>query len=204
MNGAGPIAEVLAAPTPDAWLQLACEHWQDLLIDHAYCEKKAASSALALMFAYPEQEPLVVALARLAREELRHFEQVSRLMRKLGVPFRRLQPGRYAGQLRAAAATHEPARLLDLLLIAALIEARSCERFGRLAPLLPAPLGGFYADLQQAESRHFGLYLQFAADACDARQPLRWQQRLEELARLEAELICAPDPQFRFHSGPPV
>lgn len=198
------IETVLAAATPDAWLQWACERWQDLLLDHAGCEKKAASSALAMIFAYPEDEALSLALARLAREELRHFEQVSRLMQKLGVPFRRLQPGRYAGQLRAAAATHEPARRLDLLLIAALIEARSCERFGRLAPLLPPPLGSFYSDLQRAESRHFGLYLQFAADTCDASEPLRWQQRLEQLATLEAELVCTPDRQFRFHSGPPA
>lgn len=204
MNIASHVAEVLGAPTPEAWLQWACERWQDLLVDHAYCEKKAASSAMAMIFAYPEDEALALALARLAREELRHFEQVSRLMQDLGVPFRRLQPGRYAGQLRAACATQEPARRLDLLLMAALIEARSCERFGRLAPLLPAPLGNFYADLQRAESRHFGLYLQFAADACTAAEPLRWQQRLEQLATLEAELVCSPDTQFRFHSGPPA
>src|SRR3954467_1312031 len=86
----------MLVPTPGRWLEAATERWQVVLLDHAYCEKKAASSALALMFAYPEYEPQNLALGRLAREELRHFEQVTRLMGRLGVAFQRLQPGRYA------------------------------------------------------------------------------------------------------------
>ena len=92
---------VLAAPTPPEWVDAACAHWRTLLIDHANCEKKAASSALALIFAYPEDADLVTALSRLAREELRHFEQVAQLMRRLEVPFERQRPGRYAAGLRA-------------------------------------------------------------------------------------------------------
>lgn len=190
----------LAAPTPLAWVDAAAANWRPLMSDHANCEKKAAPTALALMFAYPEDATLSVALARLAREELRHFEQVSRLMQKLDVPFERLAPSRYAAGLRRHAASAEPRRKLDLMLIGALIEARSCERFRLLAPRLPAPLGAFYADLERAEARHNELYIEHAkANAGD----IDWEQRLRRLAEVEAELVTSPDSVFRFHSGPP-
>ena len=193
----------LLVPTPERWLEAACERWQELLLDHAYCEKKAASTALALIFSYPECERQNLALARLAREELRHFEQVTRLMARTGVKFRRLQPGRYAARLRSTLATHEPQRRLDLLLSGALIEARSCERFAQLAVRLPAPLGEFYADLQSAEARHSGLYLDLAGTAAIDAKCSNWHARLAELLAVEAELITSDDAQLRFHSGPP-
>jgi tRNA 2-(methylsulfanyl)-N6-isopentenyladenosine37 hydroxylase len=194
---------VLAAPTPAAWVELAAERWRELLVDHANCEKKAASSALALLFAYPEDRLLTTTLSPLAREELRHFEQVAALMARLGVTFERQRPGRYGGRLRAALRQHDPARKLDLLLAAALIEARSCERFALLAPRLPEPLGSFYGSLQEAEARHFELYLGLAqrAGADIAGEP--WRRRLAELAAVEAELATRPDEVLRFHSGPP-
>jgi tRNA-(ms[2]io[6]A)-hydroxylase len=196
---------ILAAATPPAWVDGACAGWRELLVDHANCEKKAASSALALIFAYPEDAELGSTLSRLAREELRHFEQVAQLMRRLQVPFERQRPGRYAAGLRSALRQHEPARKLDLMLAGALIEARSCERFGLLAPRLADPLGVFYRALQQSEARHFELYLRLARraanDARDARDAL--EERLAQLAAVEAELTCAPDTQLRFHSGPP-
>lgn len=189
---------ILAAPTPAAWVDAAAGHWRSLLTDHANCEKKAASTALALIFAYPEDIALGVALARLAREELRHFEQVVRMMQQLEVPFERQKPGRYASALRRHAASAEPRRKVDLLLMGALIEARSCERFRLLAPRLPAPLGDFYADLERAEARHHELYLEHAqASAGD----IDWRGRLRQLAQVEAELVMAPDPVLRFHSG---
>jgi tRNA 2-(methylsulfanyl)-N6-isopentenyladenosine37 hydroxylase len=197
-------AGILACATPERWLQAACEQWHELLIDHAYCEKKAASSAVALIFAYPECEQQSLSLARLAREELRHFEQVTRLMRQLAVPFRRLKPGRYAGRLRTALRTHEPARRVDLMLAGALIEARSCERFALLSSRLPAPLGEFYGELARVEARHGDLYLRFAADASAADPDgSAWRTRLAVLAALEAELISGEDDELRFHSGPP-
>jgi tRNA-(ms[2]io[6]A)-hydroxylase len=194
----------LLVPTPPRWLDAACERWQDLLLDHAYCEKKAASTALALIFAYPEHEAQSLALARLAREELRHFEQVTRMMERLAVPFRRLQPGRYAAGLRAALHTHEPRRRLDLLLCGAIIEARSCERFRLLGARLPQPLGGFYAELERAEARHADLYLGLAVAAADAIGIGDCDLRLRELAGVEAGLIANDDVQLRFHSGPPA
>jgi tRNA 2-(methylsulfanyl)-N6-isopentenyladenosine37 hydroxylase len=189
---------MLVAPTPAAWVDAAATHWRELLNDHAQCEKKAASTALALMFAYQEDRGLAAALSRLAREELRHFEQVQKLMIVLDIPVERQRPGRYAAGLRALLRTAEPGRKLDLLLTGALIEARSCERFQLLAPRLPPQVGGFYAQLARAEARHFEQYLGLAQRAGPA-----WRQRLRELAAHEARLATAPDAQLRFHSGPP-
>ena len=190
---------ILAAATPAAWVDAAVEQWRDVLVDHANCEKKAASTALALIFAYPEDHRLCLALSRLAREELRHFEQVQRMMTALDVEFIRQKPGRYASGLRALLRTTPRERKLDLLLAGALIEARSCERFRLLAPRLRAPLGGFYEQLSRSEARHFELYVELARE----RAPDDWSPRLAILARQEAELATAPDPDLRFHSGPP-
>lgn len=194
-------AGILAARTGADWVEEACEQWRVLLVDHANCEKKAASSALALMFAYPEDTALARALSRLAREELRHFEQVASLMQRLGVSHERLQPGRYASGLRAALRAHEPQRKLDLLLSNALIEARSCERFELLAPRLPEPIAGFYGSLARSEARHFELYLRLAS-GLEHSAAGSWRVRLRELADLEAGLITRPDEALRFHSGP--
>ena len=193
------MSSILAAPTPAAWVDAAAEHWREVLIDHANCEKKAASSALALIFAYPEDQRLALALSRLAREELRHFEQVQKMMTTLKVAFERQRPGRYAAGLRAQMRTSEKERKLDLLLTGALIEARSCERFKLLAPRLHAPLGGFYEQLSQSEARHFELYVEFAS----ALAPQEWRLRLAALAVHEAQLATQPDDDLRFHSGPP-
>lgn len=189
---------ILRSATPAAWVEDALAHWQELLIDHANCEKKAASTALALMFAYPEDGALVLALSRLAREELRHFEQVARAMAQLGVGFTRQRPGRYAQGLRSELKTSEPGRKLDLLLSGALIEARSAERFALLAPRLQAPLGALYGSLAVSEARHFELYVELAR-AC---APQEWRRRLAELAVAEAHLATSPDERLRFHSGP--
>jgi tRNA-(ms[2]io[6]A)-hydroxylase len=196
---------MLAVPTPESWVQAALRDWRTLLVDHANCEKKAASTALALLFAYPEDRALSLALARLAREELRHFEQVQRLMQRLDVAPMRLAPGRYAGRLRALLATNEPQRKLDLLLCGALIEARSCERFERLVPHLPSPMAVLYADLVESERRHENLYLNFARSAASEAGLSHglFDARLAELAAAEARLATEPDPQFRFHSGAP-
>jgi tRNA 2-(methylsulfanyl)-N6-isopentenyladenosine37 hydroxylase len=199
-DGRRDAASILLAPTPAAWVDAAVAGWQELLVDHANCEKKAASTAVALIFAYPEDTELGLALSRLAREELRHFEQVQSAMTDLGVAFTRQKPGRYAAGLRRELRTSEPGRKLDLLLSGALIEARSCERFKLLAGRLPEPLGRFYGRLAESEARHFELYVGLAS----RRHPQEWEPRLGVLARTEAELATAPDEgELRFHSGPP-
>ena len=191
---------ILAAPTPRAWVDAAVADLPALLVDHANCEKKAASTAMALIFAYPEDRSLAVALSRLAREELKHFEQVERLMKKLDVPHVRMKPGRYAAELRKLVRTHEPKRKLDLMLVHALIEARSCERFRLLADHLPESVADLYAQLERSEARHFELYLEFAQREYDA---VEIDERLALIAAREAELATSPDTELRFHSGPP-
>jgi tRNA 2-(methylsulfanyl)-N6-isopentenyladenosine37 hydroxylase len=191
---------ILRAATPRAWVEAAAADLPTLLVDHSNCEKKAASTALALIFAYPEDRPLNVALSRLAREELKHFEQVERLMKRLDVPHKRMTPGRYASELRKAVRSHEPKRKLDLMIVHALIEARSCERFRLLAKKLPAEVRELYAQLERSEARHFEIYLEFAEREYDAEEIA---ERLDVIATLEAQLATTPDRELRFHSGPP-
>ena len=202
-RAASPFAHpLLRAATPAGWIEKARTSQDVLLIDHANCEKKAASTALALMFAYAEDLELAGKLSRLAREELRHYEQVARLIRSLGVAPRRLTPGRYAERLRRLVAASDPHREVDLMICGAFIEARSCERFAALSVELGAPLNDLYRGLYAAEARHSKVYLDLARRAAQ-RAGVAFERRIEEFAVLEAQLIMLPDALFRFHSGPP-
>ncbi|MCG8432696.1 MAG: tRNA-(ms[2]io[6]A)-hydroxylase [Gammaproteobacteria bacterium] len=193
------VETLLNCETPSAWVSAALENPDLLLIDHAHCEKKAASSALKLMFRYPEQQTLVVSMSRLAREELRHFEQVTRIMRRRGIAYRHLTPSRYAAGLRRHVRTYEPGHLVDLLIIGAFIEARSCERFAKLVPVLDEELAGFYEGLRKSESRHFLNYISLAKTIAEE----DIAPRVAEFAEIEASLIREADDEFRFHSGVP-
>ena len=197
------ISEFLETETPDEWLDAATERLPEMLLDHANCELKAASTALGFLYRYPDRDALAQRMSRLAREELRHFEQVRSIMDDMDIPFERLTASRYAGSLRDAARPDEPHKLLDLLLIGALIEARSCERFAKIAPRLPEKLGKFYAGLLASEARHFEHYIAFAKSECDVTD-VEIEQRLEALKKIESALITDPDPEFRFHSGCPL
>ena len=197
MTDIQPIHDFLGCSTPEAWIGWALQHPDILLIDHAHCEKKAASTALNLMFRYVDRPELLDALSQLAREELLHFEQVLAIMRQRGVQYDHLTPSRYAAGLRAHMRTSEPGRLVDVLIIGALIEARSCERFAALAPHVDDELGRYYRFLLKSESRHFEDYLRLAAlyagECIDGRVAFFVAQ--------ERELIESPDQEFRFHSG---
>ena len=197
------VAAFLDAPTPDAWVEEAVRRLPELLLDHANCELKAASTALGFIYRYPERTALSKRMSRLAREELRHFEQMRKIMEEMSIPFEHLSASRYAGSLRAAVCNDEPLRLLDLLLTGALIEARSCERFAALIPELPAKLADFYAGLLDSEARHFEHYLGFATSELTLGDD-EVKRRLDELKSLETALITTPDKQFRFHSGIPA
>ncbi|MCZ6830683.1 MAG: tRNA-(ms[2]io[6]A)-hydroxylase [Gammaproteobacteria bacterium] len=201
MTDTDPIRAFLLCETPSAWVDWALENPDILLIDHANCEKKAASTALNLMYRYVDHHRLLQKLSRLAREELRHFEQVIAIMQRRGVPYIQLSAARYAGELRQCVRSHEPARLLDTLLVGAVIEARSCERFAALAPHLDQELRDFYRSLLKSESRHFADYLKLAEGIADAEEVRR---RLEVILGREAELIESGDSEFRFHSGVPA
>jgi tRNA 2-(methylsulfanyl)-N6-isopentenyladenosine37 hydroxylase len=193
---------LLCVPTPAGWIAQACALPDLLLIDHANCEKKAASTALALMFAYAEDLELTDKMSRLAREELRHYEQVAKLIRSLGVVPQRLAPGRYAERLRRLVSRSEPQREVDLMICGAFIEARSCERFAALGEAIGAPLSDLFQGLHNAEARHYRVYLELARRAAK-RAGVGLEARVLQFAALEAELITQPDTVFRFHSGPP-
>jgi tRNA-(ms[2]io[6]A)-hydroxylase len=188
-------------PTPDSWLRQAASDLPTLLIDHANCEKKAASTALNLMYRYVEYPALLQALSKLAREELRHFEQVLGIMAARGIVYEQMTSARYAGEMRRLVQTHEPNRLIDLLVMSAVIEARSCERFGRLCDVLDADLASFYGSLLNSEKRHFLSYLNFANEI--AANEAEVAARLSVFLAADAALITASDEQFRFHSGAP-
>lgn len=203
IRAAAPFAHpLLRVPTPAAWIERARASQDVLLIDHANCEKKAASTALALMFAYAEDLDLTDKMSRLAREELRHYEQVAKLIRSLGVAPQRLAPGRYAERLRRLVAKLEPQREVDLMICGAFIEARSCERFAALGEVIDAPLSDLFLGLHNAEARHYRVYMDLARRAAK-RAEVVLEERVAQFAALEAELVTLPDPVFRFHSGPP-
>ena len=199
----GDIDAFLPCATPDAWVAAAlCPHQlATLLIDHANCEKKAAATALSLIHRYTDSVALLNKMSRVAREELRHFEQVLMVMQDRGIAYRPLTASRYAQGLHAGVRRQEPGRLVDTLIVGALIEARSCERFARIAPHLDAKLGEFYQSLLKSEARHFNDYLRLAnivagADDIDG--------RIAIFSALECDLIEEPDSEFRFHSGVPI
>ncbi len=197
------IAAFLDAPTPNEWIDEAAERLPELLLDHANCELKAASTALGFIYRYPDRPDLVRRMSRLAREELRHFEQVRKIMDEMSIPFEHVSASRYAGSLRDVVRKNEPERLLDLLIVGALIEARSCERFAALIPRLAGKLGKFYAGLLDSEARHFEHYLEFTKTELQFDDEVR-KKRLDELKRLETSLITTPDDHFGFHSGIPA
>jgi tRNA-(ms[2]io[6]A)-hydroxylase len=197
----GPVKAFLHCETPQAWVECAASNLPLLLIDHANCEKKAASTAMNLIYRYIEYPRLLHKLSRLAREELRHFEQVLAIMERRGIDYAPVSASRYASELRRSVRSHEPGRLVDTLVVGAVIEARSCERFAALAPALDDELGVFYESLLRSEARHFRDYLRLA-EAVSNREEV--QRRQQVFCRLDAELVNASDPELRFHSGVPV
>ena len=201
MDVLAEIKGFLGCETPHEWLQLAArpEALELLLTDHAHCEKKAASTAMTLMFRYVDRSDLLNTMSRLAREELIHFEQVLGIMESRGLSYGHLSPARYAAGMRKDVRTSEPGRLVDVLIIGAFIEARSCERFAALAPDLDDELTKFYRSLLKSEGRHYQDYLGLAE--AYAGEPI--DERVEHFRQLEAELILAEDDEFRFHSGKP-
>ncbi|EMX8626787.1 tRNA-(ms[2]io[6]A)-hydroxylase [Acinetobacter baumannii] len=203
-----PVLAFLGCQTPKEWLDEAVNNLDILMQDHANCEKKAAGTAMNLMFRYSFFTDLQVKLAQLVREEMLHYEQVLEFMTKRGQEWKGLSAGRYAGGLRKEIRTYEPEALIDVLVIGAFVEARSCERFYALAPCVDDELGRYYRYLLKSESRHFEDYLALALDVTktakmkDPEEDI--QQRIEHIREVEKNLILTPDDTFRFHSGIPA
>ena len=202
-----PVIAFLGCETPKAWLDEALNNLPLLMQDHANCEKKAAGAAMNLMFRYSFFTDLQIKLAQLVREEMLHYEQVLEFMTKRGQEWKGLSAGRYAGGLRKEIRTYEPEALIDILVIGAFVEARSCERFYALAPIVDQELGRYYRYLLKSESRHYEDYLTLALDVAktaklkDPEEDI--QQRIELIREVEKDLILSPDKTFRFHSGVP-
>lgn len=192
-----PIYDFLKCRTPDAWVEQALLNLDILLIDHANCEKKAASTALSLMYRYDKNADLLHKMSRLAREELRHFERVLDILVARGIQLRPLGIGRYAKLLYKHIRAHEPAKQMDTLVVGAIIEARSCERFAKIAPFLDDELKRFYMHLLKSESRHFLDYLTLAKNLGEQEA----LERIELFTDIEVDLILTPDDMFYFHSG---
>ena len=203
-----PVKAFLGCETPQAWLDEALNNLELLMQDHANCEKKAAGTAMNLMFRYSFFTDLQVKLAQLVREEMLHYEQVLEFMSKRGQAWKAVSAGRYAGGLRKEIRTYEPEALIDVLIIGAFVEARSCERFYALAPRVDDELGRYYRYLLKSESRHFEDYLALALDVAktaklkNAEEDIR--ERIEHIREVEKNLILTPDDMFRFHSGIPA
>jgi tRNA 2-(methylsulfanyl)-N6-isopentenyladenosine37 hydroxylase len=179
--------------TRDTWVVGALAALPQVLVDHAHCERKAAQTALKLMARYTDRPSVQTQLSRLAREELVHFERVLRELAARDIPFGPQSSGGYAAALFAE--VESPG---DELLCSALIEARSHERFVRLAEAVPDPgLKALYEDLLEAEERHGQLYLELHADLCGAVSATR----LEWLCAAEDEIVHRPRQPVRMHSG---
>ena len=194
------VNEFLYCSTPQAWIDAVAADLPTLLIDHANCEKKAASTALNLIFRYVDKPELSMKLSKLAREELRHFEQVLTLLQKRNIEFEHVSASRYAAELRKGVRTSEPYRLVDMMIVSAIVEARSCERFEAVIPVLDEELAQFYTSLLKSEARHFQVYLNFAKKY----SPEDIQPRVDFFLARDRELVESDDTEFRFHSGSPV
>ena len=189
----------LQSESSQRWVKLIDDHLEELLIDHAHCEKKAAGSALNLIFAYVDNEELCRELAEIVNEEMEHFVMVLDLLKARGIEFRRIVPGSYGRQLNDLVRKNEPEKAVDRLLVASLIEARSCERFQLLAEYVKddKELADFYASLFESEARHHTTYVRMAKHLADDETV---RLRLEELSAIETEIVNKGDPLPRMHS----
>jgi len=188
----------LKSPTDSSWFEQVDAHLDEVLIDHAHCEKKAAGTALNLIFHYVEDIELCREMTQIVNEELEHFHMVIELLERRGIRFRRLRPSQYGNKLHALVRKTEPERAVDRLLVAGLIEARSCERFQALARHVDDPeLAEFYRSLFESEARHHTTYTRLANHFAPEEVVNR---RLEELYDAEAAIMAQREPLARMHS----
>ena len=196
----------LESKTSDRWLDQVDGHLEEILIDHAHCEKKAAGTAMNLLFAYVDNIELSREMTEIVEEELAHFHLVIDLLGRRGIRFRRLTPSTYGRKLNDLVRRQEPQRAVDRLLVAGLIEARSCERFDLLRQHMRRRVDGaefdleladFYESLFESEARHHSTYVRLAKSFASAEAV---QARLAELAEEEAQIVAEGDPLPRMHS----
>lgn len=188
----------LQSTSQKRWLTQVDDHLEEVLIDHAHCEHKAAATAMSLMGSYIENQPLCAEMTRIVDEELEHFHMVLEILNRRNIEFRKLQAGNYGRDLNQLVRPNEPARAVDRLLVASLIEARSCERFQLLAEHVnDAELSEFYSSLFESEARHHTTYVKLAKHFVSDEDV---HQRLQELSAEEARIIERGNPLPRMHS----
>ncbi len=195
------VYDFLGARTTKSWVDAAIDNLPLIIQDHANCEKKAAGTAMNLIFRYEFSYDLQCKLAQLIREEMLHYEQVLGLMNDRGQEWEYLSAGRYAKGMLKHKRTYEPAAMVDVLIIGAFIEARSCERFAALSEVInDERLAKYYRYLLKSESRHFEDYLALAQSLSED----NIDERVALFKDVEAALISTPDTELRFHSGTPA
>lgn len=204
-----PGAETGRFVTSPAWARAQIGHVDELLLEQAHLEKKAAAAAVAFLFRLPLHDRLHRQLSALGREELVHFERTLRLMQRRGVAFEHQPSSGYAERLKRAVRRDQPERLIDELLVASIIEHRSHERLSLLAQGLAdaePEVAAFYADLCPSEERHEGLYVELAtmvAERADGADGACVAARLEQLFAHEADVLRRSPFAARLHSGWP-
>lgn len=186
----------LQVATPPGWIEVALADLEGTMSDHAHAEKKAALSAMSLLSREPHRTDLIGRMAKLAREELRHLDQVLGHLRDAGWTLRRDLPDRYAGRLLKLRRSAGEDALVDRLLCAALIEARSWERLNLLGEALDGELGAFYAELARSEAGHYRLFVELAHSECPDSDVAA---RLDELASAEADIVRTLPHEARIH-----
>ncbi len=190
----------LQSTSSHQWLEQVDQALDEILIDHAHCEHKAAATAMSLLGAYIENRELCREMTEIVEEELEHFHLVLDLLSRRNIAFRRQPPAHYGKELNALVRPNEPGRAVDRLLVASLIEARSCERFSLLADHVAdrdAELSQFYRSLFESEARHHTTYVRLAKQFAD--EP-HVRQRLNELSQAESQIIARGNPLPRMHS----
>lgn len=200
MTDISEILDYLLCRTPDSWVAKALDNLEIILIDHAANEMKAAQSAMTMMSKNPGKLDVLNKMSRLAREELVHFEQVLKILKQRGIAYRAIKASTYASSLAKHIRKGQKPSFIDTLIVGSIIEARSCERFEKLAPHLDPELQKFYLSLLKSEARHYKDYLSLARHY--AEEPI--EDRIAFFLTVEQEAILSPDPLFRFHSGVPV
>jgi len=191
----------LHSRTPIEWGRAVLAEPFSLLIDHAFLEKKAATNALELLTRWPDDwtDGWVEAMTSVARDEMAHLSQVVRILLSRGGRMDRFHKNPYANALRQLVRKASRQELLDRLLVAALIEVRSCERFSVLAAAsTDAELSGFYRSLYSSELGHYRVFLHLAGKFTpEAELEARWQ----EMLAAEAAILAVQEPGPRIHSG---
>jgi tRNA 2-(methylsulfanyl)-N6-isopentenyladenosine37 hydroxylase len=178
----------LKLPTDPRWVNIVEKNIEEILTDHAYCEQKAASNAITVIVKFPQYPDVVEAMGELVKEEMEHFQMVHRELLKRGLNLGRERRDEYIHDLLSyiRKGGNEEQQFVERMLFAAMVEARSCERFRLLSEEINDPdLRNFYRDLMESEARHYTMFLNFArkyAKKVDVNK--RWQEFLEYEASL--------------------